>query len=131
MLLAQVTRYTKLDTAQLGTIEPQHQWAHAEVPAPAPRPWPARPTPLQVTIVGAGRRMDLDEFLAITATTALVVVVDGVLVHEQYGGGAGPTGRPMGYPATKSPLAPLAGRARDRGPLPNADTQEASARPEC
>src|SRR5258707_4288032 len=101
MLLAQVTRYTKLDTAQLGTIEPQHQWAHAEVPAPAPRPWPARPTPLQVTIVGAGRSMDLDEFLAITATTALVVVVDGVLAHEQYGGGARAADPLLGYSAAQ------------------------------
>jgi CubicO group peptidase (beta-lactamase class C family) len=74
--------------------------------------------------------MDLDEFLAITATTALVVVVDGVLVHEQYGGGAGPADRLMGYSATKSALALVAGRARDEGSLPDLDTQVTSIVPE-
>src|SRR5712671_676722 len=74
--------------------------------------------------------MDLDEFLAITATTALVVVVDGVLVHEQYGGGAGPADRLMGYSTTKSALALLAGRARDESGLPDVDTTVTSLVPE-
>lgn len=125
-----MTRYTKLDTAKQSTIEPQHQWPYAEVAAPAPRPWPARRVPLLVTVVGAGRCMDLDEFLAITATTALVIVVDGVLVHEQYAGGAGPADRLMGYSATKSALALLAGRARDEGSLPDVDTTVTSLVPE-
>src|SRR5438876_1858438 len=64
--------------------EPQRHQPYAEVPAPVPRPWPTRPVPLRATVAGAGRLMDLDEFLAVTVSTALVVVVDGVLVHERY-----------------------------------------------
>ena len=79
------------------------------------------PIPLRVTIVGAGRTMSLDEFHSRTATTALVVVADGVLVHEQYLGGAGPEDRLLGYSATKSALALLAGLASDTGSLPDLD----------
>jgi len=114
-------------------IEPHRAWAHAEVAAPAPRPWPTRPDgplALPVTIAGAGRMMDLDEFHARTATTALVVVVDGVLVYEMYFDGAGPQDRLLGYSATKSALALLAGLAVDNGHLPASDTQVISLVPE-
>jgi CubicO group peptidase (beta-lactamase class C family) len=114
-------------------IEPQRAWAHAEIEAPAPRPWPARqegPIPLRVTITGAGRNMDLDEFHARTATTALVVVVDGTLVHEQYLDGAGPLDRLLGYSATKSALALLTGLAVDDGSMPGLDTEVVAFVPE-
>ena len=104
------------------TIEPQRHWAHAEVPAPAPLPWPAATVPLRVTIAGAGRAMDLGEFHARTASTAIVVVAGGVLVHEQYFGGAGPRDRLLGYSATKSALALLVGLADGSGLLPGLDT---------
>lgn len=105
------------------TIEPQRNWAHAEVPAPAPRAWPeAAGVPLRVTIAGAGRTMDLEEFHARTASTAIVVIADGVLVHEEYFGGAGPRDRLLGYSATKSVLAQLAGLAAGAGQLPGLDT---------
>src|SRR5262249_43000149 len=64
--------------------EPQRYRPHAEVPAPVPRPWPTRPISLQATVTGAGRTMTLDEFLASTVSTGLLVVVDGVVVHERY-----------------------------------------------
>jgi CubicO group peptidase (beta-lactamase class C family) len=66
--------------------------------------------------------MDLDEFHARTATTALVVVVDGTLVYERYLGGAGPLDRLLGYSATKSALALLTGLAIDGGSMPGLDT---------
>ena len=95
--------------------EPQRSWAHAEVPAPDPRPWPADMRPLDVTITGAGRIMDLAEFHARTATTALVVIAGGVLVHEQYMNGTRPEDRLLGYSATKSALALVVGLASDAG----------------
>ena len=114
-------------------IEPHRAWAHAEINSSAPRPWQARPEgpiPLRVTITGAGRTMDLDEFHVRTATTALVVVVDGILVYERYLGGAGPGDRLLGYSATKSALALLTGLAIDGGSMPALDTPVTSLVPE-
>jgi len=65
--------------------------------------------------------MGLDEFLALTSTTALVVLVDGILVHEQYVGGTTVTERLPGNSATKSVLALLTGMAVGRGNLPAID----------
>src|SRR5215475_8493459 len=110
--------------------EPQRQRPHAEVPAAAPRPWPARPIPLRATVAGAGRIIDLEEFLALTVATALVVVVDGVLVRERYFHAAQPTDRLLGFSATKSALALLVGRAVDDGRLPDLDAPVTGLVPE-
>jgi CubicO group peptidase (beta-lactamase class C family) len=110
--------------------EPQRHQPHAEVPAPAPRPWPTRPVSLRATVAGAGRTMGLDEFLAITVSTALVVVVDGVLVHERYFHGTGAGDRLLGNSATKSALALLVGHAVDDGRLPGLDTPVTELVPE-
>jgi len=59
--------------------------------------------------------MGLDEFLAVTVSTALVVVVDGVLVHEQYFHGTRARDRLLGFSATKSALALLVGQAVQGG----------------
>jgi len=99
----------------------RHQ-AHAEVPATAPRPWPTRPISLQATVAGAGRTMDLDEYLASTVATALVVVADGAVVHEQYFHGTVAEDRLLGNSATKSALALLVGQAADDGRLTGLDT---------
>jgi CubicO group peptidase (beta-lactamase class C family) len=102
--------------------EPQRRGAHTEVPAPAPRPWPTRPMTLRATIAGAGRIMDLNEFLTVTATTALIVVVDGVVVYERYFHGTRAQDRLLGNSATKSALALLVGQAVDDGRLPGLQT---------
>src|SRR5262252_10477351 len=110
--------------------EPQRYRPHAEVAAPGPRPWPTRPISLQATVTGAGRSMDLDEFLAVTVCTALVVVVDGVLVHERYFHGTQAGDRLLGFSATKSALALLVGQAVDDGRLPGLDTPVSDLVPE-
>jgi CubicO group peptidase (beta-lactamase class C family) len=110
--------------------EPQRRGPHVIVPAPAPRPWPSRPIDLQATIVGAGRSMDLAEFLEVTVATALVVVVDGVLVHEQYLHGTRAEDRLLGNSATKSALALLVGQALDAGQLPGLDSPVVDLLPE-
>ncbi|MEU6139618.1 serine hydrolase domain-containing protein [Streptomyces sp. NPDC047081] len=93
--------------------EPQHPHS-TEVPASAtPAPWPTAVRPLSARITGAGRTMDLDEFLALTHTTALVVIVDGTLVHERYFHGVTPGHRLLGNSATKSALALLTGQVPD------------------
>ena len=69
--------------------------------------------------------MGLDEFLDVTSATSLVVVVDGVLVHEWYADGVAAEDRLLGNSATKSALALLTGSrglpgaaARPRRPGP-------------
>lgn len=110
--------------------EPGRYQPHAEVPAPAPRPWPQRPVPLRVTVAGAGRQFDLAGFLDFTATTALVVVAGGAIVHEQYARGAGAGDRLLGNSATKSALALLTGQAADAGTLPGLDSAVTDLVPE-
>src|SRR6266567_9572396 len=110
--------------------EPRRHQPYAEVPAPAPRPWPARPISLRAVVVGAGKTMSLDEFLAVTVATALLVVVDGVVVHEQYLDGTRAGDRLLGNSATKSALALLVGLAVDDGRLPGLDTAVTDLVPE-
>ena len=110
--------------------EPQRHRLHAEVAAPAPSPWPTRLIPLRATVTGAGRTMSLDEFLAVTVSTALLVVVDGVVVHERYFHGTRAEDRLLGFSATKSALALLVGQAVDDGRLPGLDAPVTDLVPE-
>lgn len=111
-------------------VEPRKRREQTEVPAPHPRPWPTRPIPLRATVTGAGRSMDLGEFLAVTDATALLVVADGVIVHEQYLHGTRAGDRLLGNSATKSALALLVGQAVDDGRLPGLDTPVTDLVPE-
>ncbi|MDQ6688159.1 MAG: serine hydrolase [Actinomycetota bacterium] len=95
--------------------------AHVEVAALRPAPWPTAPVDLDVTVVGAGRCWDLEAYLEMTSATALVVVVDGVLVHEWYLSGVTAQDRLLGNSATKSVLAQLTGLAARSGALPDLD----------
>jgi CubicO group peptidase (beta-lactamase class C family) len=89
------------------------------VPAADPRPLPVAERPLRpdVDVVGAGRVLDLPEFHATTASTSLLVLVDGQLVHEWYRDGLGPADVFLGASATKSVLAHLVGAAVRSGAL--------------
>jgi len=88
-------------------------WSYAAVPAAAPRPLPAG-EPLVPETAGPG---SLAAFHAATASTSLVVLVDGVLVHEWYAEGLGPGDLFLGASATKSLLAHLVGTAVRSGAL--------------
>jgi CubicO group peptidase (beta-lactamase class C family) len=101
--------------------EPQRGFHHVEVQAPNGRPWPQASMTLEPRIVGAGREMSLDEFLELTSTTSLVVVVDGVLVHEHYAEAVALDDRMLGNSATKSVLALVTGIAVGRRNLPDID----------
>jgi CubicO group peptidase (beta-lactamase class C family) len=113
--------------------EPQRHVAHVVVDAPNPQPWPERLVPLAALdcpIVGAGQAMDLAGFLAMTSTTAFVVVVDGVLVYESYATGVSATDRLLGNSATKSALAHLVGVAVGEGSLADLDADVCTYVPE-
>ena len=94
-------------------------WSYQPVPAADPRPLPAaeRPLRLDVDVVGAGRVLDLPEFHAATASTSLLVLVDGQPAHEWYRDGLGPADLFLGASATKSVLAHLVGAAVCAGAL--------------
>ncbi|MFF4253736.1 serine hydrolase domain-containing protein [Streptomyces sp. NPDC001663] len=99
--------------ADVDTLREPQRWypRSTEIAAAAPpEPWPRAVRPLSARITGAGRTMDLDEFLSLTHTTALVVIADGALVHERYAPGITPDDRLVGNSATKSVLAQLVGR---------------------
>lgn len=101
-------------------VEPRPGSAYLEVPTARPAELPvarAVSHELEVTISGAGREMALAEFHDRTATTAFLVVVNGVILAERYLAGTRPEDRLLGFSATKSVLALLAGVAVRRGKL--------------
>lgn len=87
------------------------------VPAATPRPLPRQLRPLDVTVVGAGRTFTLEQFLAETHSTSLVVVAQGRVVHEWYADGVTPQSLLLGASMSKSVLAHLVGVAVREGSL--------------
>jgi CubicO group peptidase (beta-lactamase class C family) len=87
-------------------------WTYAGVSASAPRPLPTG-EPRVPEISGTS----LAAFHAETASTSLVVLVDGAVVHEWYAEGLGPGALFLGASATKSLLAHLVGTAVRAGAL--------------
>ncbi len=85
-------------------------WSYLPVPATDPRPHPVAGRPLAV---GPGATQLAEE----TAGTSLVVLADGVQVHEWYRDGLGPRDLFLGASATKSVLAHLVGTAVGAGAL--------------
>ncbi len=110
----------------LGFVNPHQSGSglgrhHVVVTAANPQPLPELRAGLAVRIAGAGRMFDLAQFNAATHTTSLLVVVDGVVVHEWYAEALGPGDLFLGASMTKSVLACLVGRAVDDGRLTLAD----------
>ncbi len=118
--------FSDLDTFR----EPQRGFHHLEVPTPDPRPWQTGLRPLDATVAGAGREMSMAAFLDLTSATSLVVVVDGVLVHEWYAAGVTADDRLLGNSATKSALAVLTGVGVTSGRLPDLDAPVTDHLPE-
>jgi hypothetical protein len=84
--------------------------------SPTPRPLlEGRPTALPGNYHFAGHRRSTPDFLAETETTGLLVLIDGVIVHEVY---YDPLARTIPWPCwsiTKSFISLLVGIAIDRG----------------
>ncbi len=104
-------------------VDPQDDpaWHHVLVPATAARALPSAARVLEAEIAGAGRSVDLAQWVSETSSTSLLVVQDGRLVHEWYADGLGPSTLFLGASMTKSALAHLVGRAVRTGALSLAD----------
>jgi CubicO group peptidase (beta-lactamase class C family) len=78
---------------------------------------PSAPRVLRADVAGGGRSRDLAAWIEETATTSLLVVAGGTVVHEWYARGHGPATRFLGASMTKSALGHLVGRALGDGRL--------------
>jgi CubicO group peptidase (beta-lactamase class C family) len=93
--------------------DPPHDpsWARAIVPASSVDELPSSARSIGVSIAGAGRLWSLEEWRDETCSTSLVVLEDGVVVHEWYADGLDSATLFLGASMTKSVLAHLVGRA--------------------
>jgi CubicO group peptidase (beta-lactamase class C family) len=117
---------TSVAGSRLGTLaftDPQRApgWQHVPVAATDGRALPSSPRELAVEVVGAGRVHSLQQWVAETSTTSLLVLDGGAVVHEWYAGGLGPDTLFLGASMSKSVLSHLVGRAVGEGALALAD----------
>ncbi len=104
-------------------VNPQHAGGEPlarsfqTVPAAGSAPLPGESHDLPVTIAGAGRMFDLDEWNAFTHGTSLLVLRRGQVVHEWYADGLGPGDCFLGASMTKSALGHLVAVALRAGAL--------------
>lgn len=109
--------------AGLVFTDPHHDtaWRHAVVPAASSAELPTATRRLDPMVVGAGRSRGLDEWVAETSSTSLLVLDDGEVVHEWYAEGLSAETLFLGASMTKSVLAHLVGQAVRSGALAPAD----------
>jgi CubicO group peptidase (beta-lactamase class C family) len=92
-------------------------WQHEVVTAAPAAELPSLARELEVDVVGAGCSRGLEEWVAETSSTSLLVLDRGRVVHEWYADGLGADTRFLGASMTKSVLAHLVGRAVRDGAL--------------
>lgn len=111
--------------AQLMFAPPSTQgelFASRTVPAsPNPRPLPKAEAPLPDTVPWKGARIPVAEFLDTTKTNSFVVLRDGVMIHEWYRDGVGPTTKQSSWSVAKSVVSLLIGRAIEAGQMSEDD----------
>jgi CubicO group peptidase (beta-lactamase class C family) len=87
----------------------------------APRPLPEQPESMEVTYTFEGRTRTLEEFLEETRTQGLLVLRDGVIVHEQYRMGARAQDRFTSWSVAKSFVATVVAMAVREGRIASLD----------
>jgi len=114
-----VTSTTGSRLSGLRFTDPQREsaWSHAVVPGSAGQELPTAPHAVGAEIAGAGRSRGLEEWVAETWSTSLLVLQGGTVVHEWYADGLGRGTLFLGASMTKSVLAHLVGRAVGDGTL--------------
>ena len=112
-------RTTGSQLSELRLIDPHlsDSASNQRVPASGDVDLPVETRSLDVEIAGAGRRWHLDEWVAETYGTSLLVVDRGVVVYEWYADALDRHTLFLGASMTKSVLAHLVGRAVTSGAL--------------
>ncbi|MBI1235580.1 MAG: serine hydrolase [Alphaproteobacteria bacterium] len=94
---------------------------YADLEATDPDPLPRETRPLDVSYQFEGETRSLDQYLELTSALGLVVVHDGVIVHEQYLNGADEMSRPTSWSVAKSFVATLIAMAVQEGRIDSLD----------
>jgi len=106
-------------------------YPHIIVPASdAPMPFVDHPIPLNLRYRFQGQDHSVDEFLARTESTSLLVIKDGKLLHEEYLNGAGRDSRFTSWSVAKSFVSTLIGMARDEGLIKSVEDSVSTYMPE-
>jgi CubicO group peptidase (beta-lactamase class C family) len=115
------TAESRLSGLRLTDPQRDDAWSHGVVPrGPGPE-LPSDPRDLRVEIAGAGCSRGLEDWVAETWSTSLLVLDGGRVVHEWYADGLGHDTLFLGASMSKSLLAHLVGRAVRAGALTLAD----------
>ncbi len=88
------------------------------------------PLPLPRRYEFNGQYHAIEDFMAKTHTSGLMVLRDGVILHEEYRLGAGPTSTLTSWSMAKSVVATLVGIAHKEGKIPSLDDKASKYIPE-
>ncbi|GJL97018.1 MAG: hypothetical protein DHS20C06_08350 [Hyphobacterium sp.] len=94
---------------------------YRDIESPDPTPLPRELAPLSVTYSYDGETRTLDQYLEESGSLGLVVLHNGIVVHEQYLNGADETSRPTSWSVAKSFVASLIAIAVQDGHIDNLD----------
>lgn len=87
------------------------------------QPWPEALTPIPETVMIAGTERNLDTVLEELDTTALVIIRDGLLIHEDYRRGTTVDDRRISWSVAKSFMSGLYGNALESGAIQSLDDE--------
>ena len=92
--------------------------------APSPEPWdlgPERGTRCATAATSGGEPVSLEEFIALSNTSAFLVIRDGEVVYERYAHGDGPDSLHTSFSVAKSFTSALVGIALGEGKIDSLD----------
>ncbi len=95
-----------------------------------PHIFATRPQPLPESYVFKDKRLSTQDFMEKTGTTGLMVLQDGVILHEEYRHGATPTSTLTSWSMAKSVVATLVGIAYKEGKITSLDDKASKYIPE-
>ncbi|GGA23651.1 serine hydrolase domain-containing protein [Neptunicoccus cionae] len=102
----------------------------AKVTPQTPSPLPEAPRPIEQNFTHKGRSFDLETWQQERNITALVVLKDGAIVHQEYLKGTTAQDRRISWSMCKSVLSATFGVMVDRGMMPDLNTKIGSLVPE-